>query len=212
MTLTWAGGLKWSSVSRAWLGLCVSLPDGRVLVRHELTWRGRTPEAAALETREFCEARHIDLTYVAADPRLFPQADAHGETISETFLQAGIPLISGDDDRLNGWSRIRSWLEPRPWPHPDRPAELIIQPSLLIHPDCQALIRSLPMLVSQKRDPDDVEEGPDEYPASGLRYYLMSRPRPTAEPEPELPPDAIGHWVRELREAATPDQAGEWWQ
>ena len=207
---TWAGGLRWSSVNRAWLGLCASMPDGRVLVRHELTWRGVTPETAAAETRRFCDLKHIDLAYVAADPRLFPQDDAHGETISETWSRAGVPLVCGDDDRLNGWSRVRSWLEPREWPHPEAPTRKIVQPGLIIHPDCQVLIRSLPMLVSQKKDPDDVEETPDEYPASGLRYYLMSRPSPLVEPEPELPPDAIGHWVKELREAATVDQGEAW--
>lgn len=190
------GGLHWSFTNRAWCGLFVPLSDQRVLIRHELTWIRTTPEMAAKELKAFCASKNYQLGYVVADPHLFPKPKGLGETVSETFSRSGIPMLKGDADRINGWSRVRSWLQPATM------LDGSLSPSLLIHADCKYLIRTLPTLVSATENPDDVDETPDEYPAKGVLYYVMSRPMPKLMDTPALPPDAIGHWVNELRQEA----------
>lgn len=190
------GGMHWSFTNRAWCGIFVPLADRRVVVRHELTWIRTTPEIAAVELKAFCVERDYQMGYVAADPKLFPAAKAIGETVSETFQRGGVPMLKGDGDRVNGWSRVRSWLQPA------KMLDGSVSPSLLIHSDCRYLIRTLPTLVSATDNPDDVDETPDEYPAKGVLYYVMSRPMPKLTEAPELPKDAIGHWVEELRREA----------
>ncbi len=196
----WAGGMRWSQTEHGWLGLFKTLPDGRVHARYEMNFHDQSPENAALEIRANLRALGIHgLIYIAANPELWPKEGEHGESISETFSRAGLPMMRGSKDRINRWSRVRSWLEVKTWRRVD--GSTFQSPSLVIHPDCSRLIRTLPTLVAASTDPDDIEETPDEYPAAGVSYYAMSRPMPLAPLEPELPDGAVGHLVNELRDA-----------
>lgn len=201
--LRWACGMRWSYTHRAWVGFFAQLPDGRAYLRHEMTFREKSPEYAAADILAKAKALDIDITYIAANPELWPDKSkgATGEFVAETLSRAGLPMIRGTKDRVNRWSRLRSWLEVKSWPDPAKPSETITSPSLIIHPSCVVLLRTLPTLVSAKTDPDDIDETPDEYPAAGVSYYAMSRPMPSADDEPELPDGAIGHSLRELRDS-----------
>lgn len=186
--------MHWSYASKAWCGLFATLADGRSMVRHELTWIRTPPEEAAQDLKHFCKANQIKLNYVVAQPDIFPSKSGRGETVSETFSRCGVPMQKGDDDRLNGWSRVRSWLQPT------KREDGSASPSLIIHADCKYLIRTLPALVSASDNPDDVDESPEEFPANGVRYYVMSRPMPNEVSPKELPEGAIGHDLRALRQ------------
>jgi hypothetical protein len=192
--VVWAGGLHWSYTAVGWCGFFASLSNSRVLLRHELTWTGRTPEEAAEDIREACRRWQIDrLTYVAANPELWPSSDDGGETPSETFARLGVPMRKGHSDRVQRFSRVRSWLAVRDWPDGTR------GPSLLIHTDAEHLLRTLPTLVASPTKPDDVHATPDEYPTSGLSYYAMSRPLPAMPVlRPQPGPGTWGHALRGL--------------
>jgi hypothetical protein len=203
--LTIGGGFAWSYTDTAWLGFFYTMRDGRVLLRHEMTWVGVTPEEAAPQIAKKIHALTLRsdgepiarFSYISADPKMFPKnTKSRGETVAETFQRGGVPLTRGDEDRINGWSRVRSWLQPMLREDGTR------TPSLVIHPDCGHILRTLPTLISDPKNADDIWESPDELPASGLRYYVMSRPMPTREQEVELPPGAIGHDLRKAREDA----------
>lgn len=193
----YAGGMRWSQSARAWLGLFTYLPDGRVGCGYELTWFNKTPEFAARSLVTFCVEKKIILDYVVAQPEIFPKDGEIGETVSETFTRAGVPMRKGSSDRLACWSRARSWLEPREW-------ESGVFPSVWTHPDCKRLIRTIPVLVRSATEPDDVAETPDEYPAMGLALYAMSRPSPwkTTEEKKPLDPLSGAFLWNELRNGA----------
>lgn len=188
--IQWAGAMFWSYSARAWCGLIAHLPNNRAIVRHELTWITTPPEQAAKELAAFVKSRKIELTYLAAQPSIFPKAKQYGETVSETFSRSGIPMRCGHDDPVAGWQRVRSWL------HVDNGTA-----PLMIHRSCRQLIRTLPTLVSASGNPDDIDDVPDAYPARALSYWAMSRPSAAQPDEPELPEGAIGHDVRSLRES-----------
>jgi hypothetical protein len=157
------------------LGVFDSLPNGRVLCKRELTWLHKPPEVVAEEILT------LNLAYVVAQPEIFPKAKEIGETVSETFGRAGVPMRKGSSDRLACWSRLHSWLNPRVWPDGST------GPALLIDALCKRLIRTLPSLVRSETEPDDVEETPDEYAAMGAALYAMSRPSPWEKVEEKKP-------------------------
>ena len=189
----WGAGLRWSEVERAWLGLFATLPGGRVILRHELTWWRISPEDAAADLLAFLAAKQITLsTPIYANHELFPgRDDEPGETISQTFGRAGVRLTPGSRDRLNGWSRLRSWLRVRTWPDGGT------GPALVIHPDCLRFLKTLPTLVQDKGNPEDFEDTPAAYPAHAARYFVMGRVSPWLPPPPPVP--GPGTWGYELR-------------
>ena len=188
--IAWGAGMRWSQSATAWLGFFAAMTDGRVMLRHELTFIGESPEMVAPQIVAACAEWKIQVPIVLAQPEIFPAPDGHGETISETFRRHGVPMRAADDDRINGWSRVRSWLQPRR--HGDQ-----LQPSLVIHDDCLYFRRIFPTLVQDPKEPDDVLETPDEYPATALRFYLMSRPLPaTVDTKPEPGPGTWGHALK----------------
>jgi hypothetical protein len=175
------------------MGFFCQIPDGRVLLRHELTWIKTAPEDAARDILDAMARWHIrKLTHVAANPDLWPKdGDDSNTTVSATFIAAGVPMRQGSDDTVNGWSLVRSWLAPRIWL--DENGKEFRAPSLIVHPDCKHFVRTFPTLVSDDKHPDEIADSTDQYPAEGLRYYAMSRPVPWKKPEPAKPgPGTVG--------------------
>lgn len=186
--IQWAAAMFWSYSARAWCGIFAHLPNNHAIVRHELTWITTPPERAAKDLAAFLKTRKIELSYLVAQPKIFPKPDEYGETVSETFSRAGIPMRRGHDDPIAGWQRVRSWLDVDDG-----------VPRLTIHRSCRQLLRTLPTLVSASSNPDDIDDVPDAYPARAVSYWAMSRPSAAEPDEPELPDGAIGHDVNELR-------------
>ena len=188
----WGGGLFWSESTRAWCGFVESQPDGCLLLRHELTWVRTPPEEAAAQIVTRCKDWGIGTTTIYAQPELFPREKSRGETVSHIFRAYGVSLREADDDAVNGWSRVRSWLK-------SRTADG--KPRLTIHADCKHFRKTFPTLIQDPAHLDEVLDTPDANPASGLRFYLMSRPSPFLAVEPVIPPDAVYWAVEEMRRA-----------
>jgi hypothetical protein len=202
MIVNWYGGLHWTYVERAWLGYFAMREDGRVILRYEQTWYKKTPKTAAADIQRFMREKGIPkLLDCVAQPDLFPKnPHARGETVSETFRTHGIVLTPGDDDRVNGWARIRSWMEIRTFSDEDKEVPVKFDaPSITFHPDCPYFLDTFLTLISDKKIADDIEDTPDMYPANGLRYFVMARPLPPTKIVRQLPPDAIGHEIDALR-------------
>jgi hypothetical protein len=185
----WGAGLRWAFGARAWMGFFVSLTDGRLLLRHELTWIHTTEQQASADIKRAMKEWRIPNLRggVLANDDLWPDTPkSTGESRAETFMGCGIPLRRGSKDRLNQFARLRSWLEvvERKDAEPS--------PSLLIHPACKYFLRTLPVLVSSSLNVDDVAECPEEYPAVGASLYVMSRPLPTLDLPVEEPGE--GTW------------------
>lgn len=212
MANVWGAGMHWTGSGTAWCGFFANLKDGRVLLRHELTWRKGVPEVAARDIKALVEKlKQLTLaenatasfmfTGIVANPSLWlKDAKSTGQSTAETFIRNGAILRRGNGDRENGWSRLRSWLNVQEWPAAKDGDEPFRSPALLIHEDCREIVRCIPTLISDPKNPDDIVESVEEYPANGLRYYAMSRPTPSADVPRVMPPDAIGHSLQQLRD------------
>lgn len=166
-------------------GICLwvaCLPNGRLYVFMEWKFNGATArqklvaaEVAAKirkltvdEAFPLAKARRI--TRTLADPSMWGMSGHTGEAYAETFGRNGVSLSQADNDRTMGWGRLRHWLRDAPDGHP----------WLIFHPRCEVTIRTLPGLIRDKNDPDDVDTTGEDHPGDACRYGVMGRPTPTA--------------------------------
>jgi len=171
------------------------LPDGRYHLVRELKFQGDSAEVVGKKIRDVNAALGIrkSLRYIACDPAMWQKTGAgKGEAIAETLLRMQLPVRKSDNDRFNGWLRVHEVLrakdEGAPW--------------LTIDPGCRYLIRTLPAMVQDKNDPDDLDSSKDDHAVDALRYGAMSRPRPTVFVEKkELVPNSLP-WLRQQHERA----------
>ncbi|MDO4572829.1 MAG: hypothetical protein Q4C13_05630, partial [Clostridia bacterium] len=142
-------------------------PEGRVFVTRELYERRVLARDMAARIRRLSEGERI--AYCAASPDAWQQrglSDIDGESIAESFMKNGVPLIKADNTRIAGWQRVREYLAD---------AE-DGAPRLRIFSGCTNLIRTLPMLVFDERHTEDVGAACEDHAPEALRYGLMTRP------------------------------------
>lgn len=176
---------------------CVLHPDGSLVVEDEYVFNGpRRDKYVAAEVAEHVLARTRErgwrVTKWLGDPKMDDQTGHEtGETLMETFRRKGVPLQKADNDRPNGWARVRAWLRVNP---------LTGKPFLRVHPRCVYLIRTFGAVMMREDRPEDIDtEGPD-HAVDALRYYVMGRPAPVGErPSVAYPPGTVGY-LRRLAE------------
>ena len=103
------------------------------------------------------------------DPAMWGTDSGTGESIAQTFRKNGVSMIEGGNQRVLGWSRLREWFaiapDGIPW--------------LTISPRCRYTHRTLPSLIIDKNDPEDINTRSEDHAADELRYGVMARPSPT---------------------------------
>ena len=120
------------------------------------------------------------ISYTAASPDMWQKRGVRdamgGETIAETFIMNGVPVIKADNDRMNGWMRVRENLAVAP----DG------KPFVQVFSTCKNLIRTLPLLSYDKHDHEDVGDNQEDHAAESFRYGLMTRPSPAKRKQEEV--------------------------
>jgi hypothetical protein len=167
--------------------LWIACWDGHAYVRHEWTPKRTISSAKALGIKSRTKDWQIpSVRRTVADTSMWAADGETGESAAETFARHGVPLVQATKERVNGWKRLREWLQDapdgRPW--------------LMVHPDCAYLIRTLPSLVSDATHPEDVDTDGEDHAADALRYFVMSRPAPVqARVHAGAPPVGSPAWV-----------------
>ncbi len=109
------------------------------------------------------------------------------ETYLDTFKKHGVPAEKADNDRINGWARVRAWLRKRP----DG------LPFLRIHPRCMYLTRTFSAVVSDDQNPEDINtDGPD-HALDALRYVVAARPQAPGAPVHVGYPVGTAGWLKQ---------------
>jgi phage terminase large subunit len=188
-----APGLEWfCSMDMGWNSPgCVlwwaCLPDGHYHIARDFKFRGLNAyEVAGAIKRITNELGIAKLRYVACDPAMDQKTGAgRGETIMETLRRRGLPMRKSDNDRFNGWIRCHELLREnqqsgRPW--------------VTISPKAAYLLRTLPAMVGDDKDPDDLDTTQDDHAVDAFRYGAMSRPSPTRIVKDESYPVGSHGW------------------
>jgi len=181
----WFLSMDWGYVQPGCILYWACLPDGVFYIRHEFKFSHATIDKVVAKTKEYLADLNVhwsSVRYSVADPALKgmnvsvsnTSGDIIGESMAESFAKAGMPLLMGKNDRIPGWTRIREFLKLR------EPEEGKAQrPTIVIHPSCRYLIRTLAAAVSAKNNPEDIDTSIDDHAIDSMRYGAMSRPSPT---------------------------------
>jgi len=162
-------------------------PEGRVfayreayITKRDTTWLAKhNVKLSALEK----------LRYNVSDPACMNPD--RGPSIAEVMGLNGWQMVAGDNDRVNGWSRVREYLA---W-EADTNGVITRSPMLQIfdvdpsHPGlgCPNLIRTLPAMPVDEHDPEDIDTTAEDHAPDTLRYGLMTRPKISVVPVEVLP-------------------------
>lgn len=180
--------VDWGFTSFGCVGWFVPVGDNHWHCVSEWKFRKLTAE----EVAEGIRARREDLgiasvAYTIVDPSMFNKTGhGKGESFAETFARFGVPCRRGDNDRKMGWPRLAAAFK-------QSPDEM---PWLTFDPSCKYLIRSIPSLLADKNDPEDIDTTLDDHGADMCRYWAMSRPMWKPEPprEPPAKPNTWAFW------------------
>jgi len=132
-----------------------------------------------------------------APPDLWNRRQESGRSVADIFAAEGVRLTKASNDRVMGWYDLREWM------HPKKRADGRTEPDLKIFECCTNLIRTIPQLQHDTRDPNDCATEPHEvtHAPDALRYFCAGRPRPN------VPQEKPRHWNFEA-ERPREDPAG----
>lgn len=162
-------------------GFVAVFPNGRLYLFYEWKFNGAhakqkmVASEVAKKIKQYTledvlpMAKSKRITKRIADPSMWSGDGHSGEDYAQTFARCGVPLTKADNERVMGWGRLRHWFQLAP----DG------LPWLVISPRCAVTARTIPALVRDKHDPDDVDTTGEDHPADMLRYGVMARPTPT---------------------------------
>lgn len=192
-------------------GICLwvaILPSGHLYIFHEYVFTKTLPSIVAKHIRAetvnlLNQHKGMRLGKTVGDPAMWGIDSGTGEAIERTFGRNGVVMQEGDNQRVLGWSRLREWYaiapDGIPW--------------MMIDPSCVYTVRTIPALVVDKNDPEDLETRGEDHAADAKRYGVMSRPSPDVSKlvSPVLYlPDSVGAMLNELQSAgATTRRSGQ---
>ena len=142
---------------------------GRAYVYREVYEKNVIISKAAEIIKKMSEKETIAMRF--APPDLFSRRQESGKSAIDIFREHGLVFYKTDNSRVNGWYELKEWLKPR------EDADGILRPRLKIFENCKNLIRTLPALCFDTKNPNDVSKSPHEltHAPDALRGFVMSQ-------------------------------------
>lgn len=163
------GAMRWGFHKPGYFLWGAVLPDGRLhcLMQYPFV---QTVPAKVAETILEATARNGWTFQGCWGHREMGDDGAGGEDVFLTLQQHGLFVMLSHHETINGYQRIHDWLS----------MDIGGQPALTFNPACDQLIRTLPRMVKDDKDPEDIKPSPGRDQAThALRYLVMSQPRPS---------------------------------
>jgi len=192
----WKRGIAmdWGWTSPTCILFFAMSPDGEVYVYREFYGTERLPEWWAARMLEQIETDGVSQReYIRViDPATEQRDPRFGKSVREMLREAGIEFEYANNDRISGWIQVRNYLawECDPEDQTLELANLLRKPKLYVMSDplepekscAPNLVRTLPVMVSDKNRPEDIDTDTEDHAPDTLRYFLMSRPAPSKIP------------------------------
>lgn len=152
-------------------------PDGYSVVYRELYEPNRIISEAARRILD-CEDAGEEIFCRLAPPDLWNRRQESGKSAAELFAENGLLLDKSGSERVAGWLALHELLAPRA----DETG--VPRPRLCVFGGCRNLIRTLPALQHDAKNPSDVANTPHEltHAPDALRYYAVT----VREPPPPV--------------------------
>ena len=140
--------------------------DGRVWVYREYCEKGLIVSDAAAAMRTLTPDDEF-IQYTVAPPDMWSTQKDTGRTMAEVYTQNGIGLVKASNSRVQGWLILKECLKVR------RDGK----PGLLITENCSRLIKDMPALQHDDKNPSDVAKEPHDitHINDALRYGMIFR-------------------------------------
>lgn len=150
-------------------------PQGRAYVYREIYKSGLIISEAA----KLIQSMTTEPVYqYMAPPDLWNRRQDTGKSVADIFAEYGIYLSKAQNDRVQGWLNLKEWL------HPTVDEQGQETANLKVFRNCENLIRCLPALQFDSRNPNDCATEPHEltHGPDAIRYFVAGRPVPAAAP------------------------------
>lgn len=145
---------------------------------------------AAKRIKEVNGEDNIHVKY--APPDLWNRRQETGKSASEIFFENGETLIKSNNERVQGWLNVKEWLKVIDV-RDEQTGETIKTSRLKIWSNCTNLIRTIPLLQRDEKNPNDVANEPHEltHGPDALRGFCITRPVASLAPV-KRPQDDFG--------------------
>ena len=142
--------------------------DGKAYVYKELYESGLIISEAARRIKEVNGDDEIAMRF--APPDLWNRRQETGKSAIDIFLENGLYFYKSDNSRVQGWYDLKEWLKPY------KDEQNVTTARLTIFENCVNLIRTLPALQFDERNPNDVAREPHEltHAPDALRGFISS--------------------------------------
>lgn len=163
--------------------------QGNAFVYKELYESNRIISEAAGRMKEVNGDDSVYRWY--APPDLWNRRQETGKSAAELFRENGVTLFKSNNNRVQGWYNVKEWIKPYQT-RDEQTGETITTAKLRIFKNCVNLIRTLPQLQFDEKNPNDVANDPHEitHGPDAIRYFCSARPLNTIiakETDPDNP-------------------------
>lgn len=182
--------VRWRSIDWGWAAPWCCLwyakdPDSRrVYVYREAYEVGLTDPRQAERIRELSLPGE-KFTFTFADPSMWTKRTTEiiAKSTAQAYSENGVLLTKADNDQRSKISKTRQALANI---HDSKPAVMIFD-------TCPNLIRTLPALMSDPKNPETILDGQEDHPWDSFAYGLTNwtapnAPAPTDKPKPQRSP------------------------
>ena len=135
-----------------------------------------------------------EIAYTVGTPEIVsdikpPKSGIRGQTIGDTLLSYGVPILAADPDALNGWQRVQSLLR----------VDETEKPTLTIDPSCKVLADAIRSGLQEDEHPEDIKAPAPALLA--LRYGAMTWPSvDQATPIEKIPVGSPAWYMQQERQ------------
>lgn len=157
-------------------GYFIALDDGgKAYVYRELYESGLIISEMLKRIQDAADGENI-YAYLAP-PDMWNRRQDTGQSVAELAEEAGITFEKAQNDRVMGWLALKEWLRVDTDEFGGRAA------ALRIFRNCPNLIKSIPLLQFDPKNPNDVSREPHDitHGPDALRYFIAGRPVPAAK-------------------------------
>lgn len=150
--------------------------DGRCWVYREVQKSDLVVSDAAELMRNLTPPEE-DIQYTIAPPDMWSRTKDTGKSLADLWQENGIGIVKASNNRIQGWLALKELLKPEGENKP---------PMLMVSEECAGLVRNLPMLQHDEKNPSDCSTEPHEitHICDAARYFAITR---TLQPEMAKP-------------------------
>lgn len=164
-------------------------PEGRVITYREDYVIGKDTPWLAQHAAKLTGSEN--LRYKVGDPSCWDAS--RGPSIAEVMATNGWAMVQAENDRVNGWARIRQYLS---FEQDQETGQILRAPMWQCFSTCHNLIRTLPALIHDEHDAEDCDTKGEDHAPDSLRYGLMTRPPLTITPLSVMPSEYVRATIR----------------